>query len=373
MFTSNAWAPPPPPLTKLGIHRQLSSGAGVHVSPIQLGAGSIGDKWQAFGMGNMNKESSFKLLDAFYDAGGNFIDTANDYQDESSEEFLGEWMEQRNIRDQIVLATKYTNNFRRGKGGQYSAFVGNNAKSMHISVTASLKKLRTDYIDVFYVHWWDYTASVEEVMDGLHALVQQGKVLYLGISDTPAWVVSQANMYARLTGKTPFSIYQGKWSIMDRDIECDILPMCIVQGMAIAPWSVLAGGKILTDADEQRRLESGEQGRQVFGDWKRTSEERRVCLELEKVAKEAGANTIMSVAIAWVIQKAPYVFPIVSGRKVEHLHDNIEALSIHLSDEQMKRLDSIVPPHKGFPHAIIGDGTDYISYTRLLKVKGLLA
>ena len=139
-------------------------------------------------------------------------------------------MEQRGLRSEIVLATKYSSDYHRGKGGQHTAFVGNNLKSMHNSVTDSLRKLRTDYIDIFYVHWWDYTTSVEEVMDGLHTLVLQGKVLYLGVSDTPAWVVSQANMYARLTGKTPFTIYQGKWNIMERDFERDILPMAVSQG-----------------------------------------------------------------------------------------------------------------------------------------------
>ena len=134
------------------------------------------------------------------------------------------------MRGEIVLATKYTTDYRRGKGGQHSAYVGNSAKSLHNSVHDSLRKLRTDYIDILYLHWWDYTASVEEVVDALHALVLQGKVLYLGISDTPAWVVSQANTYARLMGKTPFAIYQGKWSIIDRDFERDILPMCIAQG-----------------------------------------------------------------------------------------------------------------------------------------------
>ena len=139
-------------------------------------------------------------------------------------------MEERGLRSQLVVATKYTTNYKRGKPGQHSAFVGNNAKSLHNSVHDSLRKLRTDYIDILYVHWWDYTASVEEVVDALHALVLQGKVLYLGVSDTPAWVVSQANTYARLMGKTPFAIYQGKWSIIDRDFERDILPMCIAQG-----------------------------------------------------------------------------------------------------------------------------------------------
>ena len=120
--------------------------------------------------------------------------------------------------------------------------------------------------------------------------------------------------------------------------------------MAIAPWAVLGEGKIRTDAEEQRRAESGELGRQLRGDWKRTPEERRVCLELEKVTKEVGAKNITSVAIAWVMQKAPYVFPIVGGRKVEHLHQNLEALDIHLTEEQIQRLDNIVPLNKGFPY-----------------------
>ena len=103
-------------------------------------------------------------------------------------------------------------------------------KSMHVSVDASLKKLRTSYIDILYLHWWDYTTSVEEVMNGLHNLVAQGKVLYLGVSDTPAWIVSKANQYARMAGKTPFSIYQGAWSIMQRDMERDIIPMAVEEG-----------------------------------------------------------------------------------------------------------------------------------------------
>ena len=142
-------------------------------------------------------------------------------------------MEVRGLRQHIVLATKYTTDYKRGKPGQHSTFVGNNTKSMHNSVTDSLKKLRTEYIDILYVHWWDYTSSVEEVMDALHNLVVQGKVLYLGISDAPAWVVVEANAYARYNGKTPFVIYQGQWSIMERDLERDILPMCVKQGTSV--------------------------------------------------------------------------------------------------------------------------------------------
>jgi aryl-alcohol dehydrogenase-like predicted oxidoreductase len=194
---------------------------------------------------------------------------------------------------------------------QKTHYVGNNLKSMHISVKNSLKNLRTDYIDILYVHYWDYTCSVQEVMNGLHNLVADGKVLYLGISDTPAWIVSKANNYAQMAGKTPFVIYEGEWNIMLRDFERDILPMAmhegalglssrvdriklLFQGLALAPWNVLASGKIRTDAEEKRRMESGEGGRTLFSGWLRNEEERRVCSALEKVAKEVEARSITS-------------------------------------------------------------------------------
>ncbi|KAI0697044.1 aryl-alcohol dehydrogenase [NADP(+)] [Cytidiella melzeri] len=365
---SNFWAPPPPAPTKLGRHRQLSPLAGVHVSPIQLGAMSIGDKWGPGGMGEMTKEDSFKLLDAFYEAGGNFIDTANNYQDETSEMFIGEWMEKRGIRDQMVVATKYTTNYKRGESlPQKTSFTGNNTKSMHISVERSLEKLRTSYIDILYLHWWDYTTSVEEVMNSLHNLVVQGKVLYLGVSDTPAWVVSKANTYAKMAGKTPFVIYQGAWNIMLRDLERDIIPMCLNEGLALAPWNVLASGKLRTDAEEEKRRESGEKGRQLSGSWERNEQERKVSQALEKVASEIGAKSITAIAIAYIMQKVPYVFPIVGGRKVEHLYANLEALDISLNEEQVKYLESVVPFEKGFPYSFFGDGSDY---NRLFKSAG---
>ncbi|KAI0922847.1 hypothetical protein AcV5_009719 [Taiwanofungus camphoratus] len=358
---ANIWALPPQPETKLGRHRQLAPLAGIHVSPICLGAMSIGDKWATLGMGQMDKESSFKLLDAFYNAGGNFIDTANNYQDESSEAFIGEWMELRRVRDQMVIATKYTSNFKRGESlPMKTSFIGNHIKSLHVSVEASLKKLRTNYIDILYLHWWDWHSGVEEVMNGLHNLVTQGKVLYLGISDTPAWIVSKANMYARLTGKTPFVIYQGAWSVLQRDFERDIIPMARAEGMALAPWNVLAAGKIRTDEEEERRRQTGEKGRMALSDdWERTPEQRQVCQALDQVAKEVGAKDITSVAIAYVMQKTPYVFPIIGGRKVEHLMTNIRALDIALSPEQIAFLESVLPFDVGFPFNIVGDGSEY--------------
>ncbi|RPD52641.1 Aldo/keto reductase [Lentinus tigrinus ALCF2SS1-6] len=207
-----------------------------------------------------------------------------------------------------------------GRGGfsRCTCYAGNSMKTLHISVEASLKKLRTDYIDILYIHWWDYMTSIEEVMNGLHALVLSGKVLYLGASDTPAWVVSQANQYARMSGKTLFAIYQGEWNVLKRDFERDILPMARAGGLALAPWGVLASGKIRTDQEERRRRETGEKGKPpalaratgaellmvermaclgrtlTSAQWERTETERAVVKVLEEVAAKVGTKNIQA-------------------------------------------------------------------------------
>ncbi|KAF8814301.1 Aldo/keto reductase [Phlegmacium glaucopus] len=363
--------PQPKTVSRLGHYRLLSPNAGVHVSPIQLGAMSIGDKWASIGLGSMDKESSFKLLDAYFDNGGNFIDTANNYQDETSEMFIGEWAEARGIRDQLFIATKYTTDYKRIDDSihQKVLYVGNSAKSLQISVEKSLKKLRTTYIDLLYLHWWDWDTSIEEVMRSLHTLVLQGKVLYLGISDTPAWVVSKANQYARDHAMTPFVIYQGAWNVMERSFEREIIPMARSEGMALAPWNVLASGKIRTDEEEERRRQTGEKGRTIFDpEWERNEKERTVSKALEKVAAEIGAKHITSVAIAYLMQKTPYVFPIIGGRKVEHLLANLEALEISLNNDQIKYLESVVPFDPGFPTSMIGGPED----SRLLSMSATI-
>ncbi|KAJ3983703.1 aryl-alcohol dehydrogenase [Lentinula detonsa] len=355
---------PPGPHQKLARYRQLSPRSSVHVSPLCLGGMSIGDQWSDM-FGSMDKQSSFKLLDAYYDAGGNWIDTANIYQEGSSEEFIGEWMEQRDIRSQMIIATKYTNIPGRTRGvpvaKQKVNFLGNNLKSMRVSLEISLKRLRTDYVDIFYVHAWDMHTSVEEIMDGLHNLVAAGKILYLDISNAPAWLVVKANDYARSTGKTPFVVYQAPYSILKRDIEREILPMCQHEGIALALYFVLAAGHIRTTAEEEKRRSSGEQGRQglFFGSWERTPDEVKVCDGLEKLAAEIGVKNISSLAIAYVLHKAPYIFPIIGGRKVEHLQSNLEALEISLSKTQMENLDNLHPFDKGYPLSVLGDPSGY--------------
>ncbi|KAH8823406.1 aryl-alcohol dehydrogenase AAD14 [Flagelloscypha sp. PMI_526] len=379
-----AYPPAPAAKTPLGRYRVLSPNAGLHVSPLCLGGASIGDcSWTSF-MGSMDKESSFKLLDAYSENGGNFIDTANNYQNETSEKIIGEWMKERGNRDQMVIATKvriillllvvilifhwhqYTNCYKNYLAGEDSGvekrplYTGNNNKSLHLSVNASLEKLQTDYIDILYVHWWDYATSVKEVMDSLHTLVQLRKVLYLGISDSPAWIVSQANEYAKAHGKTPFSIYQGAWSVLQRDLEREILPMARAHGMAIAPFNVLAAGRLRSSKEEKAREESGEGGRTAFKDWRKSENETKMTEVLEKIAAELGEDIESpQVALAYVMHKTPYVFPIIGGRKVEHLNGNIKALELKLSDEQMKLIESTLPFDVGFPSNFVGNGTEY--------------
>ncbi|KAJ0417103.1 NADP-dependent oxidoreductase domain-containing protein [Aspergillus carlsbadensis] len=348
--------PAPEPPTELGRYRILSSSAGIRVSPLQLGAMSIGDAWSGF-MGSMDKESSFKLLDAFAEAGGNFIDTSNNYQSEQSETWLGEWMAARGNRDRMVIATKFTTDYRSYELGKGNApnHCGNHKRSLHMSLRDSLKKLQTEWIDILYVHWWDYTTSIEELMDSLHIMVEQGKVLYLGISDTPAWVVSAANIYARAHGKTPFSVYQGRWNVMLRDFEREIIPMAVHFGMALAPWDVLGSGKFQSAKAMEERRKKGEGLRSMIGTGEQTPDEVKMSEALAKVAAEHGIESVTAIALAYVLQKVPNVFPIVGGRKVEHLHDNIQALKIKLTPEQIQYLENVKPLDVGFPQNMLGN------------------
>lgn len=341
--------PAPPPSTALGLHRPLSSTAGIRVSPLALGAMSIGSAWSAF-MGPMTKPQAFSLLDAFTAAGGNFIDTANCYQDDESEEWIGEWMEARQNRDQVVLATKYSFSYKAVKKEDKSPannnFWGNHRRSLHVSLRDSLAKLRTEWVDLLYVHFWDYSTSVEEVMDSLHMLVQSGKVLYLGISDTPAWVVAAANTYARDNGKTPFSVYQGQWSVLCRDLEREVLPMAVHFGMSVLAWNVLGGGKLRAEGKSNEN--PGRSGME------QSEVEKKMSKALAEVGRAHGTDSVAAVALAYVRAKAPNVIPLVGGRKIEHLKDNIDSLSLTLTEEDVQSLESVSEFDYGFPTTFIG-------------------
>ncbi|KAI0520819.1 norsolorinic acid reductase [Xylaria bambusicola] len=329
----------PPPKSPLARYRILSPTASVRVSPLCLGSMNFGDAWKE-NMGACDKDTVFQILDFFYDQGGNFIDTSSNYQFEESETWIGEWMKKRGVRDQMVIATKYTTNFRANHTDEISInFQGNGTKSMHTSVRRSLEKLQTDYIDLLYVHWWDFSTSIPEVMQSLNQLVLSGKVLYLGVSDTPAWVVSKANEYARNHGLRQFSVYQGRWSAASRDFEREIIPMAKAEGMGLAPWGALGGGKFKTE--EQRKKNEGRS-------YPPTEIETKVSKALETVAKRK-STIITSVAQAYVMHKTPYVFPIVGGRTLDHLKANIEALNLSLSEDDIQEIESAAPFDIGFP------------------------
>ena len=283
------------------------------------------------------------------------VDRANDYQAEESEQWIGEWLVSRGSqrRDEMVIATKFTNGFKvlSDPRLQQSNFGSNNSKSLLTSVNASLQKLQTSYIDLLYVHYWDFTTGVEELMQSLNHLVASGKILYLGVSDTPAWVVVKANEYARSHGLRPFSVYQGRWSAAVRDFERDIIPMCLDQGMGIAPWGALGGG--MFKPTQQGVI--GESGRNMAS--LSLGTEEQVSRVLEKIANARRRPVpLTSIALAYVMHKAPYTFPIVGGRKVEHLKSNIEALTVRLSQEEIEEIDGAYPFDLGFPMNFVSGG-----------------
>ena len=254
------------------------------------------------------------------------------------------------IRDQMVIATKFTTPFESYKGHDeiiHSNSAGNNTKSLHVSLKNSLRKLQTDYLDILYVHWWDFTTSIPELMQSLNTVCNQGKVLYLGVSDTPAWIVSKANQYARDHGLRQFVVYQGNWNAGKRDFERDIIPMCVAEGMGLAPWGALGGGNFKT-SKQREEMKQGE-GRNMIPP---TKNDFKVTDVMEKLAKKKG-TAITSIALAYVMHKTPYVFPIVGGRKVEHLKDNIEALSLSLNGEEMAEIEGAYPFEIGFPLSML--------------------
>jgi aryl-alcohol dehydrogenase-like predicted oxidoreductase len=329
-------------------HRQLAPAASVRVSPLCLGAMTFGDK-QSERYGEVTQGAAFSIMDHFYKEGGNFIDTANAYQYGQSEEWVGEWMKARGNRDEIVLATKFSTGYLGDQKQKIQSNTGGNGtKSMKLSVEASLTKLQTTYIDLLYLHWWDYTVSIPELMHSLNDLIVAGKVFYLGISDAPAWVVSKANQYARNHGLRQFVVYQGMWNASMRDFEREIIPMCRDEGMGLCPYGVLNQGRFQTEEGFKER-EKHNPGR----NFKPLSDhDKKISKALEVISNKKGVP-LLHIALAYVMQKTTYVFPIVGGRKVEHIAGSIDALSVSLSQEEMDEVDAAYAFDPGFPHTFI--------------------
>lgn len=319
---------------------RLLGNSGLRVSEAALGTMTFGEEW---GWGTA-KEEARKVYDAFREAGGNFIDTANMYTNGTSESFLGEFM--KGHRQSVVLGTKYTN---AGAGKDPNAG-GNQRKTMFQAVEASLKRLQTDYIDLYWVHIWDQITPVEEVMRGLDDLVRQGKVLYVGISDAPAWWIAQANTLARLRGWSPFVALQIEYSLTERTVERELTPMAKALGLGVTAWSPLAGG-ILTG--KYHGHGSTEGARLSVANMRQFSpaEERsaRIVAAVKKVADEVGRSTAQ-VALAWLQHRTVPVIPIIGARKLSQLEDNLASFELKLSEAQVKTLDEASRIELGFPH-----------------------
>ncbi|KAH7159485.1 NADP-dependent oxidoreductase domain-containing protein [Dactylonectria estremocensis] len=351
--------PPPLPESPLGWHRVLSPTASVKVSPICLGGISLGNDWsELFG----ESEDAFSLLDAFFRLGGNFVDTANHYNAGNSERLLGEWMKARGVRDQMVIATKYSGGGWRAESREreplQSNFAGNSAKSMHLSVRESLHKLNTDYIDILYVHWRDFTTSVEEVMRSLHSYIVSRQALYLGVSDTPAWVVVKANEFARRNRLTPFSVYQGRWSANFRDMEAEVIPMCQDQGMGIVPWAALGGGHLLS-VEQRREKEATSKEQKSY--YSTNKSDLAVCDALESIASSRG-TTVQAIALAYLFKQTTYVFPIVGVQTKAHVLAMGEALTVKLTDEESEAIQNAAPFNPLFPMNFLFSAEDGKGY-----------
>ncbi len=318
---------------------KLLGKSGLRVSEICLGTMTFGEDW---GWGSSKKESK-KIYDAFREAGGNFIDTANVYTNGTSEKFIGEFIASE--RETIVLATKYTN----GLGDNNPNGGGNQRKNMVQSVEASLKRLNTDYIDVLWLHAWDFMTPATEVMRAFDDLVRAGKVLYIGISDAPAWVVSQCNTLAELRGWTQFIGLQIEYSLIQRTPERELLPMARTLDIGVTAWSPLASGWLTgkytnnNATVEERRLDN----EMMEGFVARSDRNLAIAKEVDQVAEQTGKSS-SQVALSWLLSKG--VIPIIGARKVHHIEDNLQSLDVKLSAEQIQQLEQVSQIELGFPH-----------------------
>lgn len=319
---------------------RLLGNSGLRVSEVALGTMTFGDDW---GWGAA-KEEARKVYDAFREAGGNFIDTANIYTNGTSESFMGEFIE--GHRQSVVLATKYTNSF----PGTDPNAAGNQRKNMMQAVEASLKRLRTDYIDLYWVHIWDQITPVEEVMRGLDDLVRAGKVLYTGISDAPAWWVAQANTLAHLRAWSPFIGLQIEYSLIERTVERELIPMAKALNVGVTAWSPLANGVLTGKYHGQGSPESGRMSNDMMKDFipeqHRTD---RIIAAVKNVADEI-SRSMAQVALAWLRYRPVPVIPIIGARKLSQFQDNLASLDLALSTEQLNSLDEASQIELGFPH-----------------------
>jgi aryl-alcohol dehydrogenase-like predicted oxidoreductase len=323
---------------------KLLGRSGLRVSELCLGTMTFGEDW---GWGGSVEECR-KMFEAFGEAGGNFIDTANLYTNGTSERIVGDLIGAE--RDRWVVATKYSLSM-----GNHVNASGNHRKNMMQSVEASLRRLKTDYLDLYWLHIWDFTTPVEEIMRGFDDLVRAGKILYAGVSDTPAWIVAQANTLANLRGWTPFVGLQIQYSLIERSVERDLLPMAASLELGVTAWSPLGGGVLSGKYNQPQTAEGGRL--KVFENPSYVNEyltDRNLGIAAEAiaVAREVGRSP-SQVALRWLLQREVPAIPIIGGRKLAQIEDNLRCLEFTLSAAQMDRLDQINAIAPGFPHSFL--------------------
>ncbi len=319
---------------------KLLGNSGLRVSELCLGTMTFGEDW---GWGS-DKEESRAVFQAFAEAGGNFLDTANLYTNGTSETLVGEFV--KGDREKWVIATKYSLNTRPGDVNA----CGNHRKNLFQAVEASLKRLGTDYIDLLWLHIWDSLTPIEEVMRAFDDLVRMGKVLYIGISDSPAWIVSQANTLATLRGWTPFIGLQIEYSLKERTPERELLPMAKALNIGVTAWSPLGGG-VLTGKYNQPhpvdgRLSMTDQPFQIF------DRDLKIAETVLEIAREIGKSPAQ-VALNWLRNRPNPIIPIIGARKLSQLQDNLACVDFNLTGEQLQRLDNISAISLGFPHELL--------------------
>lgn len=328
--------------------------SGLRVSPLCLGTMTFGEDW---GWGS-DVETSTRVLDAYIDQGGNFIDTANIYTKGHSEKIIGDHIGSiPSRRDRLVIATKFMGNLYLGdpNGG------GSQRKSLISACEQSLRRLQTDYIDLYWVHFWDPWTPVDETMRTLDDLVRHGKVRYLGVSDMPAWKVAQAQTIAHFRGWSPLVALQIEYSLLQRTVEGELIPAAQELGLGVTPWSPLKGGA-LTGKYTRENIETIQVDR---GDGIKTALDERAFAILD-VATEIAAEiscTVAQVALAWIQNRPAVSSTIIGARTLEQLHQNLDSLKVQLSDQHVNRLQEVSEPTLNFPH-------DFLKYVASISAGG---
>lgn len=315
---------------------RLLGKCGLRVSELCLGTMTFGTDW---GWG-ADKNTSKQIFDAFVNSGGNFFDTANRYTNGTSEQWLGEFIKP--DRHRHVVGTKYSLKDRVGDLN----FSGNHRKNMFRSVEESLKRLDTDYIDLLWLHSWDFTTGVEEVLRALDDLVRSGKVLHLGISNTPAWIIAQANTIADWKGLNKFVAIQVEYSLIQRAAERDLVPMAAELGLSVTAWGGLGNGLL------SGKYLSGETGRLRENSPRFTEKNNIIAKEVKAVADENKISA-SQVALAWIMQQPSGIIPVAGVRNEIQLKDNLESIRVRLSETDLKRLDGVSAIKLGYPHDLL--------------------